>query len=492
MLLEPAICHQARLSKDRRFDGKFYTAVITTGIYCRPTCPAGPALEPNVRYFNTAEQAESQGFRACKRCKPELAPRQPLPTTIERAINSLQQQPYLNVAELALQLQLSERQLQRLFDQQLSITPQQFISQHRLIRARTLLLHSNLTISDVATIAGFRSLRSFNDNIKRHYQVTPSQLRQQNTAALNPQQSYSVKLAYQAPLDFKRLLEFFKTLMIPGVEFIDDDSYQRSIQLFNDAGQVTCQGWFRVSYYNQYYLHLELQLSDYQYLNQVLQQVRVMFDLDCHIEQINQHLKRDPRLADIIRQHPGLRLPGCFDLFEFSIRAILGQQISVKAATTLAARISRRYGTSISASACAPSQLSHYFPRVQTLANAEFEQLGITTTRIATLRRWIDYYQQNGATLSKYQSAEDLAKQLCKIKGIGPWTAHYIAMRGLSLNDAFLPSDLGVIKAFDRQLSSKQILTEAEAWRPWRAYATMYLWASLSSAEVPMNKDKSK
>ncbi|QBY05342.1 DNA-3-methyladenine glycosylase 2 family protein [Thalassotalea sp. HSM 43] len=477
MQLDRNICQQARLSKDRRFDGKFYTAVITTGIYCRPTCPAGPALEQNVRYFHTAVQAEVNGFNACKRCRPELAPNQPLPSHIEQAIELLRVQPNLTVAQLAKTMSLSERQLQRLFEQNLSVSPKQFINHQRLITARTLLLHTGLAISDIATIAGFGSLRSFNDNVKQHYQLSPTQVRKQGKASGND--VYSIKLAYQGQYNWPLMLNFFKARIIPGVELIDD-AYHRTLQLFDDHEQRVCHGWFKVSFHDQDYLQVDLQLSDYQYLGQVLKRIRVMFDLDCDIDTVNEHLGQDRQLAQVISDCPGLRLPGCFDVFEFSIRAILGQQITVKAATTLASRINERYGQAFTASESSPTGLSHYFPSPTALADAEFNDMGITTTRMATLQRWVSFYRDNKRLFVAPQSAEQLERQLCELKGIGPWTANYLAMRGLSMNDAFPAADLGIIKALGGELKPKQILQKAEAWRPWRAYAAIYLWHSLA------------
>ncbi|WP_371186209.1 bifunctional transcriptional activator/DNA repair enzyme AdaA [Thalassotalea maritima] len=243
MQLNAQICQQARLSRDKRFDGKFYTAVITTGIYCRPTCPAGPALEDNVRYFHTAAQAEIYGFTACKRCKPELSPNQPIEQPIGRAVNAIVTNPSLSVSMLAEQLQLSERQLQRLFQHQFGVSPKRFIRQQRLINARRLLLHSSLAIGDIAYIAGFTSQRSFNEHVKQTYRLSPRQIRQQ--ASNTCENFVRIKLPYQGQYNWDLMLNFFRQRAITGLEVVNSE-YLRAFQLTDVQGHITSHGWFRV------------------------------------------------------------------------------------------------------------------------------------------------------------------------------------------------------------------------------------------------------
>ena len=503
MILDPATCQQARLSRDPRFDGKFYTAVLTTGIYCRPTCPAGPAKEENVRYYQNAVQAEFYGYQPCKRCKPELSPNMPLPTLLEQAVEILSIQPTISVNDLATKLDISERQLQRYFEQHLGMLPKAFINQKRQINARNLLLTTTLSMPHIASISGFTSLRSFNDNIKAQYKQTPSQIR---AGSKRSKSDYlSVKLRYSQDLDFALMLSFFRARLIPGVEHIED-TYQRTIELDG------CSGWIEVSCpakFNQVkdsnaknnsdsnnaaaqnsllnreqFLQLDLHLDQYTALPKIIARVRKMFDLDCELDVITNTIGTHDKIKQAITAFPGLRLPGCWHHFEFSIRAILGQQISVKAATTLASRIATRYGKPpCNKDIEYPQQLTLVFPSVSALSDAEFDNLGITNTRMQTLKTWVEFYASNESLFDNAIDSEVFEQQLCQLKGIGPWTANYLAMRGLSLPDAFPAADLGIIKALSteqQKVTPKQILNIAEQWRPWRAYAAIYLWHSLS------------
>lgn len=489
MQLDPKVCNLARLSRDQRFDGQFYTAVITTGIYCRPTCPAGPAKEENVRYYQSASHAEFNGFQPCKRCKPELAPGQKLPSILDRALDQLSYQPQLSVLQLAQQLGISERQLQRLFLDKIGLSPKQFINQKRQINARHLLLTTSLQLSDIATISGFGSIRSFNEQIKAQYGITPLAIRKSSKRPLTD--SLTIRLNYQGELNWPLMLEFLGNRKIPNIEFIDN-CYQRTINIDNTTG------WLDVSKPNEEnYLLLKVTLNDYSSLPKIIFRIRKMFDLDCDLNAIQTQLSQDADLAKVIGKVNGLRLPGCWDIFEFSIRAILGQQISVKAATTLAGRIAEKYGTAIQASdntapACNnhnyPEQLSLFFPTYQQLLSASFSDIGITNTRQKTLKTWVTFYSENLELFKDAKDSEAFEKTLCQVKGIGPWTANYLAMRGLGLPDAFPAADLGIIKALatnkntdhEQRPTIKEILVRAENWRPWRAYAAIYLWHSLS------------
>ncbi|MEW6998082.1 DNA-3-methyladenine glycosylase 2 family protein [Colwelliaceae bacterium BS250] len=475
MQLDSTVCMQARFSRDTRFDGQFYTAVLTTGIYCRPTCPAGPAKEENVRYYKSAAQAEFNGYQPCKRCKPELSPGQKLPTIIDTALAILNAQPHVDVQQLSKQCNIGDRQLQRLFQQSLGLTPKQFINQKRQISARKLLLTTTLPLADIAIISGFGSLRSFNDHVKAQYKLPPSKIRANSKAIKSD--TLRITLHYKGDLNWPLMLSFFQHRQIPSIEHVAD-TYQRTIHLDN------CFGWLQVSKPEADCLYLDVQLSDYSKLPEIVTRVRKMFDLDCHLDVVREHLKQDPILTASIDRFEGLRLPGCWDVFEFSIRAILGQQISVKAATTLAGRIAEKFGQQVEhiQGIVYPEHLPRVFPSYQKLLNCDFDGLGITNTRQQTLHTWIEFYSQNIELFNRPGDTESFEQELCKLKGIGPWTANYLAMRGLGLPDAFPAADLGIIKALSSDaetINSKQILKISEAWRPWRAYAAIYLWHSL-------------
>jgi len=465
------IYQQARLSRDARFDGKFYTAVLTTGIFCRPVCPARPPKPENVRYYNNAMQAQEAGFRPCMRCLPELAPQASVPLAIKklsRAVESGQ-----NLTMMSQKFNLSARQIRRLFIKHYGLSPIRYISNHRLLLARKLLKTTQLTITDTAFAAGFSSVRRFNEAIKTAYQCSPSDLRKK----IHPvkHRDIEVILPYTEPFNWPLMLSFFQKRQLTNIEMVDDEKYCRTININGNTG------WFSVSKVtDKSALKLMVQLADYRDLNHVILAVRQMFDLDTDMGQIHQYLAAHPILAEVIKQTPGLRLPGCWDVFEFSIRAILGQQISVKGATTLANRMAVKYG---SPSAQNPYKLTHLFPTPDELSTANYEAIGLTKSRISTLQNWLEFYQQDEEVLHYYPSLEKLEQRLMAIKGIGPWTVNYLAMRGLSDPDAFPSADLGIIKALtvnDNKPTNKAILALSENWRPWRAYAAIYLWQSLA------------
>lgn len=471
--LDIQTCETARLSRDARFDGKFFTGVLTTGIFCRPICPARPPKPENVQYYLSAEQAQLAGFVPCKRCFPEQAAFKSLPIKLKKIITNFDYKSD-NLTSMANKLQISPRQIQRLFQQYYGLSPSEYFQQQRLLLARKLISTTDLSISDVCFASGFNSIRRFNEAIKCCYQCSPKELRKNQKSNINAEY-LTINLAYRPPFDWSLMLEFFQHRQIIGMEQVTKTSYHRSVMIDD------CTGWLAISHHQtKSALVMKISLSDYSYLNNVITRVRRMFDLDADMDLIHSQLSRHAYLAQIIKKYQGLRLPGCWDIFEFSIRAILGQQVSVKAATTFAKRITEQYGQQLSE---LPEAFSLTFPTINTLLSADFEGIGLTKTRIATLQRWIDYFHQNQDIIENYQSLESLEKQLCLIKGIGPWTVNYLAMRGLSDPDAFPSADLGIIKALsteETKPSNKEILQLAEQWRPWRAYAAIYLWHSLA------------
>jgi AraC family transcriptional regulator, regulatory protein of adaptative response / DNA-3-methyladenine glycosylase II len=472
--LSVKVCQQARLSKDVRFDGKFFTAVLTTGIFCRPICPARAPKEENVRYYVNAVQAQDAGFRPCKRCLPELAPQAHLPIKIKQLTQALESGG--KISELCHKFKLSERQLRRIFINNYGLPPSKYLHNQKLLLATKLLKTTNLAITDIAFAAGFNSVRRFNEAIKSAYCCTPSAIRSKTHRLTNSTtNSVTVELAYRPPFDWSLMLSFFRVRQLNSIEQIKENSYRRTIEL-NGA-----KGWLAVApITNKTALKLTVQLDDYRYLNQVILRVRRMFDLDADMQLIHQQLNQHPQLKNIIAQYPGLRLPGCWDKFEFSIRAILGQQISVKAATTLANRIAIKYGETAREN---PYSLTRTFPSESALAKVDYQDIGLTKSRISTLNNWLDFYQQHQDVFSCYPNIEALEQQLIKIKGIGPWTVNYLAMRGLSDPDAFPSADLGIIKALTvngKKPNNKAIIALSENWRPWRAYAAIYLWYSLA------------
>jgi len=463
--------HQARLSKDVRFDGKFFTAVLTTGIFCRPICTARTPKPENVRYYKSAIEAQAAGFRPCKCCFPELAPDTPIPVAIKQLTKALESG--LSLQALSLKFALSDRQIRRLFVKHYGIPPIKYLHHQKLLLARKLLRTTSLSITDIAFGSGFSSIRRFNEAIKKAYHCSPSHLRKNKLSQNNL--SLSILLPYSPSFDWPLMINFFKNRQLNSTEFIDEKTYCRTININNE------KGWISICHVaEKSALKLTVQLDNYHNLDIVIKQVRQMFDLDVDIVTVQQQLKTHPVLAKVVDKAPGLRLPGCWNIFEFSIRAILGQQISVKAATTLANRISIEYGKVADKN---PYGLTHHFPTSDDLIDADYLNIGLTKSRISTLKNWVTFYQGNKAVLTHYHSLEALENILIKIKGIGPWTINYIAMRGLSEPDAFPSADLGIIKALtknNKRPNNKEILALSENWRPWRAYAAIYLWHSLA------------
>ncbi|WP_286262740.1 DNA-3-methyladenine glycosylase 2 family protein [Thalassotalea atypica] len=487
-MLDPTICFKARMSRDNRFDGKFYTAVMSTGIFCRPICPARAAKEENVRYFKNAASAQEAGFTPCKRCLPEQAPEQAMPLQAKRMSESLLT-THQSIETIAKQFDLSERQFRRIFSNHYGLAPKQYRQHHSLLLARKLLLTTTLSIADICFASGFTSLRRFNEQVKSVYKLTPSQLRQQQSRATDDN-FVNIKLQYRPPFDWQGMLKFFHLRQLPGIEKVTEHSYQRSITFDGKTG------WIEITQLpNQFALNLRVMIEDYSLLNKIIVKVRRMFDLDADMSVIHKHLSQDETLAPLVEKFQGIRLPGCWDIFEFSIRAILGQQVSVKAATTLAGRIAEKYGSPLTV---VHEQLSYCFPTLEEMTQADFSNIGLTQSRIQTLHTWLDFYQQYPQVFEQYKNLEQLEDTLTALKGIGPWTVNYIAMRGLSDPNAFPAADLGIIKSLYEELKNaapvdkqnerfkpktRDIIARADKWQPWRAYATIYLWLSLAAQE---------
>ena len=488
MQLDPEICSSARLARDRRFDGRFFTAVKTTGVFCRPICPARPPLERNVTYFATAAEAANAGFRPCLRCRPDAAPDSPawglVSTTVHRALALMRsEREAQSIETLAERLGISSRYLRRLFSEHLGMSPLAVWQAERALFAFGLLRDTNLPIAQIALEAGFSSLRRFNGVFRQIYQRTPSEVRRQHASGarrgeVTPATSVTrMYLSYRPPFQWSQLLGFFRARALAGVEQVDGDVYQRSFSLQGRRGLLRVRDEA-----GKHRLVVEVTGEGGTALYLVQQRLRRLFDLDADTEQIATVLSRDPLLALQLEGAPGVRLPGAWDPFEYALRAILGQQISVAAATTIAGRVVARYGEPFVDETGAEQWL---FPTPQQLAGADFSDLGVTRARAQTLREFVR------ATLdSRVDFAEpDLdtwCRQMTSLPGIGDWTAHYTAMRGLSMPDAFPASDLGILQALaenGEKAKPRQALERAEQWRPWRAYGALLLWQSLQTGD---------
>ena len=491
LLPATAICEQARLSRDARFDGRFFTAVKTTGIYCRPVCPAPAPKSRNVEYFANAAGAEAAGYRPCLRCRPELSPADSLwrrgDGVVARAARLIEDGALddASISTLANRLHVGDRHLRRLFVETLGVTPQQVQATRRLLFAKQLLSETALPITDIALASGFRSLRRFNDAFLSAYGLAPSRLRKHADASSIQVGPLQLKLAYRPPFDFQASLGFLRQRVLPGIEHITADRYARVIDI---------QGaWLEVAEWgaNEPALRLSLHGVGTTALPNIVQRVRRMFDLDADPSAIHAQLATDDLLAPMINAHPGLRLPGGWDGFEVAMRAVLGQQVSVVAATTLARRLVAAHGRPLETPI--NEDLHSLFPLPEQLVDVDLIGIGLLAKRAATLNVVARALVEGRINFGTEQSLDEFIASWTAHPGIGDWTAHYIAMRGLRHPDAFPAGDLVLRKQAggDIALTEKQMRERAEAWRPWRSYAVIQLWRAASNAQA-LSKETSQ
>jgi len=490
MQLSNKICERARLTRDAWFDGRFFVGVTTTGIYCRPICPVKMPLAKNVTFFASAAAASEAGFRPCLRCRPECAPGSPAwygsSTTVRRGLRLIAEGALEegNVTQLAARLGVTDRHLRRLFKEHLGASPTAVAQTGRLHFAKRLLDETSLTMTQVAMAAGYGSVRRFNDQFSKTYQRSPRELRKRNpTLSSNNGSGLSLRLSYQKPLDWKAMLRFLAVRATPGVEEVVGDRYARTLMVGGQAGIVEIRPTKPAGF-----LMLTVHAIATDRLFEIMQRARMALDLDAPVQEIAKMLGRDQRLATSTRRQPGLRVPGAWNGFELTVRAILGQQISVKAATTLTGRLVHRYGEPLDIRNTLPdSTLSHVFPTAARLAKARITNLGITTRRVETLRQLAKATVRGEMEFDSAQEPAEFCERLQAIPGIGAWTAQYVAMRALKDPDAFPASDLGLLKAIapGKKTTSKKLSKRAESWRPWRAYAAMHLWNLLAESGEP-------
>lgn len=485
MLPSQDICERARQARDARFDGRFFVGVKTTGIYCRPICPVRMPKAQNVLFLATAAAASEAGFRPCLRCRPECAPGSPAwhgsSSTVRRGLKligggALEDR---RVTQLATRLGVTDRHLRRLFQKHLGASPIAVAHTQRLHFAKRLLDETSLTMTQVAMAAGYGSVRRFNDHFRKTYQRTPRELRKRSrTVSEEDRSGLSLQLPYQKPLDWNAMLRFLSARATPGVEEVTDDRYARTITINGQPGLVEVH-----PAESDGFLVLTIHAVATDHLFEITQTARDALDLDAPVSEIAALLSRDKRLTTSIRRWPGIRVPGAWNGFELTVRAILGQQISVKAATTLAGRLVSRYGEPLGIRPTASgSTLSHVFPTPVRLAKARMSHLGIIPSRIDTIRRLARATETGEIEFDPAQESEVFCQRLQAIHGIGKWTAQYVAMRVLKEPDAFLTTDLGLLKALEpnKKVTPQVLAKHAERWRPWRAYAAMHLWNSLS------------
>lgn len=474
--------YKAFIAHDSRFDGLFFVAVTSTRIYCRPICPVKPPKEINCRFYKTAQEAEQAGFRPCLRCRPELAPgnapvdnSQRIAHLVVQRIEEGAKDDTSALEAIAGEFELSSRQIRRIIQKELGVPPIQLILTRRLLLAKQLLTETKLPIIEIAFASGFSSLRRFNDAFITRYGMPPTRLRQkavENASAANGSDTSTLQLSYRSPYDWPGILAFLKARELKGVEWVTETFYARTVQLGN------CRGWIKVTQpKKKNALLLEFTHSLAPVLPALLNRLRALFDLNARPEIISKHFAKDKVLGPLIKGNPGMRVPGAFNGFELGLRAILGQQVTVKSATTVAARFVAALGEPF----VTPfSELTHLTPTPEKVADASIDQLarlGIISARCKSILALAQAQVSGKLSLDSgnHHDPEATIERLAELPGIGQWTANYIAMRALRWPDAFPKEDIAVRNNLGG-VTAKQANEMSQAWRPWRSYAVLHIW----------------
>ena len=461
---------QARQARDPRFDGQFFIGVTSTGIYCRPVCPVKVPRPENVLFFPSAAAAGEAGFRPCLRCRPESSPGTPAwagtSTTVSRGLRLINEGAldHGGIESLSSRLGVTPRHLSRLFRQHLGASPKAVAQTRRLHAAKKLLDETTLPMTEIALAAGYGSVRRFNDHLQSVYGRPPSSIRGKPVAQSGS--SFQMKLPYRPPYDYDGVIRFLARRATPGVERVREGRYERGIRIGSESGRlvVTHQP-------DQRLLLCDISLGSAKHLMWAIERTRRLFDLNANPLEIHSCLKRDSLLAPLVKRNPGLRVPGSWDPFEVLVRAIVGQQVSVRGATTVMGKIAQEFGE------VSDGQLM--FPTPESLTAIKPANLPMPRARARAIADAARAVCEGEVDLSG-QDPEKLMAQLTRIRGIGPWTAQYVAMRAINDPDAFLQGDLVLKKMAAKHLSldnEQALMARAETWRPWRAYAAMYLWS---------------
>lgn len=498
MQLDDDTCYRAMLARDPRFDGRFFTAVTSTGIYCRPICPARTPARQNMRFFRHAAAAEAAGFRACRRCRPEASPGSPdwnaRADLAARAVRLIMD-GYVDehgVAGLARRLAVTDRHLRRLLLAELGTTPLALARTTRLQTARRLLAETSMPVTEIAFASGFASVRQFNASFRQTYRQPPTAVRARLARPAQPQADgtwLSLRLACREPFDGPSLLRFLADRAIPGVEEVTANRYTRTVRTPGGPGLIELlvpspgDGPRPADAPGPGQVLLRARLAGLRGVGQVVSRCRQLLDLDADPQAIAGTLAADTLLAPLVAAQPGLRVPGAYDGFELAVRAVLGQQVSVAAASTFAGRLAARFGAGLelAGSPAADGQPGPglLFPRPEDLAEADLSGLGLTGARQLTLRALAAAAAAGRLSLDPGADPEETAARLAGLPGIGPWTISYILLRAAGDPDAFPATDLGLRRALTRLGTDPG---RADRWRPWRAYAAIHLWSSLAGA----------
>lgn len=488
---DAATCYSALAARDERFDGHFFVGVTTTGIYCRPICAARTPRRDRCRFFGSQAAAERAGFRPCLRCRPELAPGRALidavPQLVRRALRRIEdgELDRRDVEDLAGALGVTGRHLRRAMERTLGVSPVELAQTRRLATAKRLLQDSALPVGDVALAAGFGSLRRFNALFRARFGCAPTAVRRSASPGVARDGAIALRLDYRPPFDWDALCAFLAVRAIPGVESVDGETYTRVVADGARRGVVRVE-----PDPERAALRASVPIAFAGTLAPLVAALRAAFDLDAEPRTVASHLTRDPLLAPLVARRPGLRVPGAFDPFETAVRAVLGQQVSVAAARTLAGRLVARYGAPLGAPT---GGLTHAFPGAAVLAAAapdELASIGMPVSRARSLHALAEGVASGGVDLGRGANPADVEVALRGLPGFGPWTIACVLMRALGAPDAFPAGDLGVRRALGGA-TARAATVRAEGWRPWRAYAVMHLWRACGE-NVTASKETSR
>lgn len=480
------ICYRALQSRDTRFDGLIFVGVTSTGIYCRPVCPARTAKFKNCVFFGSAAAAQEAGFRPCLRCRPETAPDlaswRGTSNSVSRALAIIHDGALdrggASIEALADRLGLGERHLRRLFLQHLGASPISVVQTRRVLFAKQLIHETRMPMTEVAMAAGFGSIRRFNETFHDLFHRPPSTLRRKTSAGRETAEAgITLHLRYRPPYDWDSMLGHLRARAIPGVEVVENGTYLRTVEMDGFTGSV------EVAHLPQRQsLGVTIRFPHVRSFPAIVSRVRRLFDTGADIETIDAHLSSDPLLAQLIAQRPGLRAPGGWDGFELAVRAILGQQISVAAARRLAGQLVALHGKPVPADYLGHPDLSHVFPSAARVASAGSLGLAMPGSRQAALKAFAEAVLSDPNLFRPFGTIEEAIARLRGIRGVGEWTAQYIALRAIRETDAFPSTDIGLLRGAARMDGARPtaagLLDRAESWRPWRAYAAQHLWAA--------------
>jgi AraC family transcriptional regulator of adaptative response / DNA-3-methyladenine glycosylase II len=476
-------CRRAFLTRDPRFDGRIFGAVRTTGIYCRPICPARTPKPVNMTFYPTAAACQEAGYRPCLRCRPEASPDlgawRGTSNTVSRALALIEAGAMDggDVDGLASRLGVGERQLRRLFRQHLGASPVAVAQTRRVLLAKQLIQETLLPMGELALAAGFGSVRRFNETFQQLFDRPPGALRRSRAEEASAAAGgITVKLPYRAPYDWAAMIGFLAARAIPGIESVTPRRYARTLAVDGAVGVVT------VSPGPGDYLVAEIRFPKVQALPAVIARIRRVFDLTADPGLIGAHLSQDPALAPLVAARPGLRAPGAWDGFELAVRAILGQQITVTAARGLAAKLVEAYGAHIDDPFAASLGLTRAFPTPAAIVGQDIAALGMPRARGAALEALARTVAADPTIFTPRGDLESAIAALKALPGVGEWTAQYIALRELREPDAFPQADIGLLRGMADETGLRptpaELFERAETWRPWRAYAAQHLWAA--------------